>query len=85
MKAILKSIVSIFSAEGKLSSKRIFGGLGMVVCLWAFIYCTIKVIQAPTMSTEILVASTTLLGVDSFATIFNKSSNQNKEDEPTDV
>lgn len=62
---------SIFLAQqGSISSKRICGVIGWFVCLGILIYCTIMVIQAPVMVDSIVIASTTLLGVDSIVNIW---------------
>ena len=75
-KQFLKSI--FLNQPGSISSKRICGVIGWFICLGILIYCTIMVIQAPVMVDSIVIASTTLLGVDSIANIWKdpkKSSN----------
>ena len=68
IKQIIKSILS--SATGSISSKRLCGIIGWLVCLGICIYCTIQVIQAPMLTDSILIGSATLLGVDSVTGIW---------------
>ena len=68
IKQIIKSILS--SAQGSISSKRLCGIIGWLVCLGIGIYCTINVIQAPMLIDSILIGSATLLGVDSVTGIW---------------
>ena len=65
---ICKSILS--SAAGSISSKRLCGIIGWLVCLGICIYCTIQVIQAPMLTDSILIGSAALLGVDSVTGIW---------------
>ena len=68
IKQIIKSILS--SAQGSISSKRLCGIIGWLVCLGICIYCTIQVIQAPMLTDSILIGSAALLGVDSVTGIW---------------
>ena len=68
IKQIIKSILS--SAQGSISSKRLCGIIGWLVCLGIGIYCTINVIQAPMLTDSILIGSAALLGVDSVTGIW---------------
>ena len=78
---IVKSILS--SAQGSISSKRLCGIIGWLVCLGIGIYCTINVIQAPMLIDSILIGSATLLGVDSVTGIWKNKRDINtiKENE----
>ena len=67
-KQFLKSI--FLNQPNSISSKRICGVLGWLLCLGVLGYCTYKEIQAPVMIDSIVIASTTLLGVDSIANIW---------------
>lgn len=69
-KQFLKSI--FLNQPGSISSKRICGVIGWFICLGILIYCTIMVIQAPVMIDSIVIASTTLLGVDSITNIWKR-------------
>ena len=71
---VVKSILS--ASKGSISSKRVCGVIGWVVCLGIGIYCTVKVIQAPLLIDSILIGSAALLGVDSITGIWsNKNTN----------
>ena len=66
---------SIFIARsGGFSSKRIAGILGWIVCLVIFIFAFILEKEIPTFADMVIVASSSLLGIDAFQGIFNKSS-----------
>ena len=67
-KQFLKSI--FLNQPNSISSKRICGVLGWLLCLVILGYCTFKQVQAPVMIDSIVIASTTLLGVDSIANIW---------------
>lgn len=72
---VVKSILS--ASKGSISSKRVCGVIGWVVCLGIGIYCTVKVIQAPLLIDSILIGSAALLGVDSITGIWsNKEVNK---------
>ena len=72
---VVKSILS--ASKGSISSKRVCGVIGWVVCLGIGIYCTVKVIQAPLLIDSILIGSATLLGVDSITGIWRNKNNDN--------
>lgn len=80
MKQWLKSIKTIFLADsGGLSSKRVCGVLGWVVCLGIAIYCTITVIQAPLIVETILWCCMGLLGIDSVTKIWKTKNVDNRK------
>lgn len=81
IKQIIKSILS--SSQSSISSKRLCGIIGWLVCLGICIYCTIQVIQAPMVTDSILIGSATLLGVDSVTGIWKNKRDINiiKENE----
>ena len=66
----LKEILS--AKSGQLSSKRVCGGLGWLIILGSFMYCTYSNTEAPTMVNTLIIASTGLLGVDSVTEIFKE-------------
>lgn len=67
---------SIFLAtKGSISSKRVCGVIGWLVCVGILIYCTIMVIQAPVFADAVLIATTALLGVDSITGIWKVNRN----------
>jgi hypothetical protein len=74
---VLRSILS--SEKGSISSKRLCGLLGWFVCLGVLIYCTIFVIEAPSMVETVLITTASLLGIDSITNIW-KSNNNKKEE-----
>ena len=77
-------IESIFLAQkGSISSKRVCGVIGWIICLLICIYCTVKVIQAPVLADSILIGSATLMGVDSVTGIWKNKKDTNiiKENE----
>ena len=72
---VVKSILS--ASKGSISSKRVCGVAGWIVCLGIGIYCTIKVIQAPLLIDSILIGSAALLGVDSITGVWRNKNNDN--------
>lgn len=53
-----------------VSSKRIAGFLGWLVCLFVVIYCTINIIQAPTIAEILFYCASGLLGIDAIMSPF---------------
>lgn len=74
-------ISSLLSAErGSLSSKRLCGLLGWLVCSAVLIMCTVWDRQAPDMVNVFIYSSTVLLGVDSITDIWkSKSASENEK------
>lgn len=71
MKDFLNQLRTIFLANsGGLSSKRICGVLGWLVCLGIAIYCTVAVVQAPLILETVLWCCMGLLGIDSITSIW---------------
>lgn len=60
---IVKSILS--ADKGTISSKRLCGILGWIICLFILVFCTISNTQAPEFSDYVVITSASLLGVDS--------------------
>lgn len=71
----------IFMSRSGVSSKRICGFLGWLVCLFVVIYCTISCIQAPLIAEILFYCSSGLLGIDAIMYPFN---NIKKHEKPTD-
>lgn len=72
----------MLSSHSGISSKRVCGVIGWLVCLGVLVYCTINVIQAPLMIDTFLVCCMALLGIDSITGIwkkFDKHDKPNKE------
>lgn len=66
----------MFSSDQSLSSKRIFGAIGFLVCLGCLIFETITIHDILPDEYEItLTTSASLIGLESMANIFNKSKN----------
>lgn len=71
---------SLLSAErGSLSSKRLCGLLGWLVCSAVLIMCTVWDRQAPEMVNVFIYSSTVLLGVDSITDIWKSKTNDSNE------
>lgn len=73
---IFKSLLS--ADRSSLSSKRLCGIIGWVTCSVALILCTVWDRQAPDMVTTFIIASSTLLGVDSVTGIWKNDNQENK-------
>ena len=69
----------IFMSRSGVSSKRIAGFLGWLVCLFVVIYCTISCIQAPIIAEILFYCASGLLGIDAIMTPF-----RNKNERPKD-
>lgn len=67
--------LKMFTAHSGLSSKRVCGFLGWIVCLFICLYCTISAIPAPEVIDMLFICSTSLLGIDSITGIWNKTKN----------
>ena len=77
----LQFIKKTVTSHSGISSKRVCGVIGWLVCLGVLIYCTVNVIQAPLMIDTFLVCCMTLLGIDSVTGIWKKFDKSNKKDE----
>lgn len=73
-------IKQIVTSHSGISSKRVCGVIGWLVCLGVLVYCTIHVIQAPVMIDTFLVCCMTLLGIDSVTGIWKKFDNGNNKE-----
>ena len=62
----------IFMSRSGVSSKRIMGALGWLVCLFVVLYCTILCIQAPMIAEVLFYCSSGLLGIDAIMSPFRK-------------
>ena len=74
-KQFLKSI--FLNQPNSISSKRICGVLGWLLCLGVLGYCTYKEIQAPVMVDTMVITSAALLGVDSIMNIWKRPPDDN--------
>lgn len=68
--------LKMFTAHSGLSSKRVCGFFGWLVCLFICVYCTIIVIPAPEVVELLFICSTSLLGIDSITGIWHKNINK---------
>lgn len=64
--------IKMFTAHSGLSSKRICGFIGWIVCLFIVIYCTIMIIPAPAIAEYLFICSTSLLGIDTITGIWKR-------------
>lgn len=70
----------IFTAGSGISSKRVFGGLGWMSCLFVLIYCTIQGMQAPDIYEVTIIVTASLLGIDSITNIWKGRSRYQYDD-----
>ena len=75
VKQFLKSI--FLNQPNSISSKRVCGVLGWLLCLGVLEYCTYKEIQAPVMVDTMVITSAALLGVDSIMNIWKRPPDDN--------
>lgn len=74
MKNVIQCVRSIFSADsGSISSKRICGFIGWIVCLIITLYCSYTNKQAPEITDTVVITSAALLGVDSITGIWKRN------------
>ena len=73
---IVNFLKQLVTAHTGVSSKRVCGILGFLTVVGILIYCTVNVIQAPTMIEPFMYVICALLGIDSITGIFY---NRNKE------
>ena len=84
-----KFLLKLITANSGVSSKRVAGLLGWIVILFIGTWCTIKIIEAPNITNEILWGSVALLGTDAVTKIWRKNDDKtnskigdkNKEEE----
>lgn len=69
---LLEFITKIFQSRSGVSSKRICGFIGWIVCIFVCVYCTIHAIPAPQIVEMLFICSTSLLGIDSVTGIWKK-------------
>ena len=65
-------IAKIFKSHSGVSSKRVCGVLGFVVCICIASYCTIYSTEAPKITDTILLCCMGLLSVDSVTGVWRK-------------
>ena len=68
---------TIFQANsGGFSSKRVFGALGMLICLGILVAAVIMERPIPDFAELVYVTSASLLGLDNVTDIFKKNVNK---------
>lgn len=72
MRKIIDFFTKMVTAGSGLSSKRVCGFLGWIVCLFVLIFCCIKQIQAPDVFSVTAMCVLGLLGVDSITSIWKQ-------------
>lgn len=65
-------IAKIFKSHSGVSSKRVCGVLGFVVCICIASYCTVYRVEAPAITDTILLCCMGLLSVDSVTGVWRK-------------
>lgn len=65
-----------FQSRSGVSSKRICGFMGWIVCLFICVWCTVQGIAAPIIVEMLFICSTSLLGIDSITGIWKKEVKQ---------
>lgn len=63
-------LIKLITAHTGVSSKRVCGIIGWLICLIITIYCTITNKQAPEVTGVILLCCMGLLGIDSMTNIW---------------
>ena len=66
----------MLSSDESLSSKRVCGVAGWIVCLALVIFCTITQTPSPEALEMLFICATSLLGVDSITSIWKKNVNK---------
>lgn len=69
-------VLKIFQSRSGVSSKRICGFIGWLICLFICLWCTIQGIAAPEIVEMLFICSTSLLGIDSITGIWKKEIKQ---------
>ena len=72
MNKFISFLKDAVTSNNCVSSKRIAGLMGWIVCLIIIIYCSIATKEAPEAIDTLFVCSTSLLGLDSITNVFKK-------------
>lgn len=72
MNGLIEFLKNALSSDSAVSSKRIAGFMGWIVCLAAVIYSVITNNQSPDIVDTLFITSAALLGLDSVISIFKK-------------
>lgn len=65
-------ILQMFTGKQSISSKRVMGVLGWIICIFVCMWCTIKAVPAPEIVNMLFICSSSLLGIDSIMSPFRK-------------
>lgn len=65
-------LIKLITAHTGVSSKRVCGIIGWLICLLITVYCTITSRQAPMVTETVLWCCMGLLGIDSVTNIWKK-------------
>ena len=74
---IVNFLKQLITAHTGISSKRVCGVVGFITVIGVLIYCTINVVQAPTMIEPFMYVICALLGIDSITGIWKKFDKEN--------
>ncbi len=66
-------IKSMCSTDTDISSKRVCGFIGWIICMFVLIFCTIKNIEAPEIFDIVIITSGSLLGLDTVTSIWKRN------------
>ena len=69
-------VQQMLSPNSGVSSKRVCGVAGWIVCLALVIFCTITQTPSPEAMEMLFICATSLLGVDSITSIWKKNVNK---------
>lgn len=72
-------IKEVVTSHSGISSKRVCGVIGWIICLGILIYCTIRCVQAPEVIDTVLYCCMGLLGIDSITNIWKNHGNKSNE------
>ena len=75
---IVNFLKQLVTAHTGISSKRVCGVVGFITVIGVLIYCTINVVQAPTMIEPFMYVICALLGIDSITGIWKKFDKENE-------
>lgn len=77
---VLQFIKEIFCDEkGRVSSKRVSGFIGNMCVFGCYVYCSVKGLQLPSATTEVVIASSALMGIDSAVKPFKKTTTKKSD------
>jgi cobalamin biosynthesis protein CobD/CbiB len=70
---ITEFLTKMVCRNSGVSSKRVCGVFGWIVCLFIAIFATISSLSVPAFLDTVIITSAALLGVDCITNIFNKN------------